>query len=151
MTSHWSFHLHFPYGKCWTSLYVLFCHLYILHWDFYSCLSEWVSEVAQSCPTLCNPMDCSLQGSSVHGIFQATVLKWIAISFSRGSSQPRDWTWVSRIVGRRFTIWTTREGVLFQDHHIAWQIPQGVFASFFFLKYLLMPPCMFVNRAIKGL
>ena len=51
---------------------------------------ESESEVAQSCPTLCYPMDCSLPGSSVHGIFQATVLEWIAISFSRGSSQPRD-------------------------------------------------------------
>ena len=67
------------------------------------------SEVAQSCPTLCDPMDCSLSGSSVHGIFQAIVLKWIAISFSRGSSQPRDRTLVSRIVDRRFTIWATRE------------------------------------------
>ena len=45
--------------------------------------------VAQSCPTLCNPMDCRLPGSSVHGIFQAIVLEWIAISFSRGSSRPR--------------------------------------------------------------
>ena len=45
------------------------------------------SEVAQSSPTLCDPMDCSLPGSSVHGIFQARVLKWVAISFSRGSSQ----------------------------------------------------------------
>ena len=44
------------------------------------------SEVAQSCPTLFDPMDCSLSGSSVHGIFQARVLEWIAISFSRGSS-----------------------------------------------------------------
>ena len=40
----------------------------------------------KSCPTLCNPMDCSLPGSSVHGIFQARVLEWVAISFSRGSS-----------------------------------------------------------------
>ena len=48
-----------------------------------------ISEVAQSCPTLCDPIDCSLPGSSVRGIFQATVLEWIAISFSRGSSQPR--------------------------------------------------------------
>jgi len=47
---------------------------------------ESESEVAQSCPTLCDPMDCSLPGSSVHGIFQAIVLEWIAISFSRGSS-----------------------------------------------------------------
>ena len=65
------------------------------------------SEVAQSCPILCDPMDCSLPGSSVHGIFQARVLEWVAISFSRGSSWPRDWTWVSCIAGRRFTIWAT--------------------------------------------
>ena len=49
-------------------------------------------EVAQSCPTLSDPMDCSLPGSSVHGIFQAIVLEWIAISFSKESSQPRDQT-----------------------------------------------------------
>ena len=71
--------------------------------------SEWESEVAQSCLTLCVPMDCSLPGSSVHGIFQAIVLEWIAISFSRGLSQPRNWTWVSRIVDRCFTIWATRK------------------------------------------
>ena len=58
---------------------------------------------------LCNPMDCSLPGSSVHGIFQAVVLEWIAISFSRGLSQPRDQTQVSRIAGRFFTVWVTRE------------------------------------------
>ena len=62
------------------------------------------SEAAQSCLTLCNPMDCGLSGSSVHGIFQARVLEWIAVSFSRGSSQPRDQTWVSRIAGRHFTV-----------------------------------------------
>jgi len=48
------------------------------------------SEVAQSCLTLCNPVNCSLPGSSVHGILQARVLEWVAISFSRGSSRPRD-------------------------------------------------------------
>ena len=69
---------------------------------------KW-NEVTQSCPTLCGPMDCSLPGSSVHGIFQARILEWVAISFSRGSSQTRDWTLVSRIVGRHFTIWATRE------------------------------------------
>ena len=58
----------------------------------------------QSCPTLCDPMDCSLPGSSVHWIFQAIVLEWIAISFSKGSSQPRDRSRVSRIVDRRFTV-----------------------------------------------
>ena len=71
---------------------------------------KW-SEVAQSCPTLCDPMDCSLPGSSVHRIFQARVLEWVAISFSRGSSRPGDQTWVSRIVGRRFTVWATREAL----------------------------------------
>ena len=50
------------------------------------------SEITQSCPTLCDPMDCSLSGSSIHGIFQARVLEWIAISFSRGSSRPRNRT-----------------------------------------------------------
>ena len=60
------------------------------------------SEVAQPCLTVCFPMDCSLPGSSVHGIFQARVLEWVAIYFSRGSSQPRDLTWVSHIVGRCF-------------------------------------------------
>ena len=54
-------------------------------------------------------MDRSLLNSSVHGIFQVIVLKWIAISFSRGSSQPRDRTQVSRIVDRHFTVWATRE------------------------------------------
>ena len=53
-------------------------------------------------------MDCSLPGSSVHGLFQARVLEWVAISFSR-SSWPRDLTWVSRIVGRRFSVWATKE------------------------------------------
>ena len=67
------------------------------------------SEVAQPCPTLCNPMDCSLPGSSIHGIFQARVLEWVAISCSRGSSWPRDRTQVSHIVGRHFTVWATRE------------------------------------------
>ena len=67
------------------------------------------SEVAQSSLTLCDPMDCSLSGSSVHEIFQARVLEWVAISFSRRSSRPRDWTQVSSIVGSRFTVWTTRE------------------------------------------
>ena len=57
--------------------------------------NQWTSEVAQSCPTLCNPMDCSLLGSSFNVIFQARVPEWIAISFSRGSSRLRDRTQVS--------------------------------------------------------
>ena len=52
-------------------------------------------------------MDCSLPGSSVHGISQIRILEWVAISFSRGSSWHRDWTWVSLTAGRFFTIWAT--------------------------------------------
>ena len=58
-------------------------------WGKYLFETESESEAAQSCPTLCDPMDCSLPGSSVHGIFQARILEWVAISISRGSSQPR--------------------------------------------------------------
>ena len=61
-----------------------------------------------SCIWHCDPMDCSPPGSSFHGSFQARILEWVVISFSR-SSWPRDWTQVSSIVGRRFTIWATRE------------------------------------------
>ena len=66
--------------------------------------------VAQQCLTLCNPIDCSLPGSSIHGIFQARVLQWVSISFSRGSSQLRDLTRVSRIAGRHFTLWASMGG-----------------------------------------
>ena len=77
---------------------------------FFNESEKWSeSKVAQSCLTLCDPMDCSLPGSSVHGIFQARVLEWIAVSFSRRSSRPRDRTQVSHIVDGRFTIWTTSE------------------------------------------
>ena len=67
------------------------------------------SEVAQSYLTLCDPMDCSLPGTSIHGILQARILEWVTISLSRGSSQPRDQTQVSRIGGRSFNLWATRE------------------------------------------
>ena len=86
------------------------CFLYLL------CFSsrESESEASQSCPTLCHPTDYSLLYPSVHGIFQARVLEWVAISFSRGSFPPRDRTQVSRIVGRGFTFWTTREALSFK-------------------------------------
>ena len=72
--------------------------------------SSYRSEVAQSCAALCHPMDCSLPGFFVRGPFQARVLRvWVAISFSRGSSGPRDRTQVSCIAGRHFTPWVTRE------------------------------------------
>ena len=97
---------------------------------------EWVSEVTQSCPTLCDPMDCSLPGFSIHGIFQARILEWVAISFSRGSSQPRDRTLVSHIAGRRFTLWAIREIHL-------------VSINYFFLPHTFLPVC--VNNFVSFL
>ena len=70
---------------------------------------EWVSEIAQLCPTLCDPVDCSLPGSCIHGILQARILEWVAISFSTESSRLRDRTRVSFVAGRRFNLWVTRE------------------------------------------
>ena len=85
-----------------------------LHYIRVFFLWKWKSEseFAQSCPTLCDPVDCSPPGSSVHGILQARVLVWVAILFSRGSSRPREQTWVSCTAGRFFTVWTTREVLL---------------------------------------
>ena len=71
-------------------------------------LLESESEVAQLCPTLWDPVDCSLPGSSIHGISQARILEWVAISFSGGSCWPREWIRVSCIAGRHFTVWATR-------------------------------------------
>ena len=69
--------------------------------------------VTQSCPTLCDPMDCSPPGSSVHGILQARILEGVAIPFSRGSSPPRNWTQVSWIAVGFFTIWAARGAHVF--------------------------------------
>ena len=87
--------------------------------------------VTQLCLTLGDSMDCSLPGSSIHGIFQARILEWVAIFISRGSSPPRDQTRVSHIVGRRFTSWTTRKVFSWEKEMathssiLAWRIPQG--------------------------
>ena len=71
---------------------------------FFSCWATNEVKVSLSCPTLCSPMDCSLPGSSVHGILQARILEWVASPFSRGCSQPRDQTQVSHIAGGFFTV-----------------------------------------------
>ena len=73
-------------------------------WALFLSQGVCVCSIAQSCPTLCNVMDCSLPGSSVHGTLQARILEWVAIPSSRGSSQPRDRTQVTSIAGRFFTI-----------------------------------------------
>ena len=80
----------------------------------------WYVLVAQSCLTLCHPMDCSLPGSSVHGILQARILECVATAFSRDSSWARDWIQFSYISGRFFTMWATREAPFFWYVHLLW-------------------------------
>ena len=106
--SHWTiFGNHFMsllifLGGNWKQIKNVLKYWSVLRWK-----SE--SEVAQSCLSLCDPMDYNLPGFSVHGIFQARVLEWVAISFSRGSSWPKDQTQVSCIASRCFTLWATKE------------------------------------------
>ena len=88
------------------------------------------TEVTQLCLTLYNSMDCSLPGSSVRGIFQARVLEWVAISFFRGSSWPRDWTQVSCITDKFFTSRATREAAPIY-------IPTSSVEGFFFSTHSL--------------
>ena len=97
-------------------MFLPYCYLNQHCW-----FTESESEVFQSCPTLCDPMDCSLPGFSVHEILQARIMEWITISFSRGSSRPRDRTRVSRIGGICFNFWATREAHWFTEDPLnAW-------------------------------
>ena len=68
-----------------------------------------MARLHQSCLTLCDPMDCSSPGSSVHRIPQTRILEWVAITFSSGFAWPKDRTWISYIADRFFTVWATRE------------------------------------------
>ena len=83
--------------------------------------------VTQSCPTLCDTMDFSWPCSSVNGIFQARILDWVAIPFSRQCSQPRDWTQVSCMANRFFTIWITRDRYIWiTDLLNSWYIEEKI-------------------------
>ena len=86
------------------------------------CLAMMKLLVAQSCLTLCDPMNGSLPGSSVLGILQTRILEWVDISFSRGSSQPRDQTLVSCITGTFFTIWPPGRNVSQCNRDHIWHI-----------------------------
>ena len=94
--------------QCFSSYILPIAFLCLSLWTIELCCQVWGwevrSEVAQSCPTICNSTDCNLSGSSIHGIFQARILEWVAISFSRGSSQPRDRIWVSCTAGRLYRL-----------------------------------------------
>ena len=98
--------------------------VFVLGW----CLSHQVMSDS------CDPMDCSPPASYVHGILQARILEWVTISFSRGSSWPRDWTWISCITDRFFTDWVTREAFfnLYESSYTWW-----VFLGCWFFQYLL--------------
>ena len=91
-------------------------------------------------------MDCSQPGSSVHGIFQARILEWVAIPFSRGSSQPRNQTWVSHISGRFFTVWATREA---QIYHTAAHVSLS-YAYLYIKIYMLIVglPCPLLSQEV---
>ena len=105
----------------WTSVHARYCtkgsvfigqliHLINYYWTSVRaryCTKGWWRLITQLCLILCDPTDCSLPGSSVHGIFQARILESGAIPFSRGSFWPRDQTWVSYLAGRFFTNWVT--------------------------------------------
>ena len=123
----------------WDFLFSLIIQ-YQMHSSSVQCFGFHLVLVAQSCPTLCNTMDCSLPGSSAHGILQARILEWVAIPFSRGSSWPRDWTRVSYITSRFSTTWATREAHYkqFRDilvfHSISFSLMTPL--VHFYLKYL---------------
>ena len=93
-------------------------------------LCESESKVTQFCPTLCHPMDSNLPGSSIRGISQARILEWIAISFSRGSYWPRDWTPVSCIAGRLFYCLSHQGIPLCTDVLLVFPIGQQILISF---------------------
>ena len=108
----------------------VYCHPAHLTYMQCECESESESEVTQSCPTLCDPVDYSPPGSSVHGILQTRILEWVAISFSSGSSQLRDQAQVSRIAGRRFNFCATREACICRVYVYAEYIP--VYAEYIY-------------------
>ena len=95
-------------------VWVWFCRR-IFTINFLPCVC---AQSLQSCPTLHDVLHCSPPGSSVHGILQARILEWVAITNSRGSSKPRDWTWVSCIAGGFITNWATREDFVSQVNSI---------------------------------
>ena len=111
----WYMHLKFPLKP--RLMIVFICLRFSIHFSsafHYINIRSEKSEkvkvlVAQSCPTLCDSMDCSPPGSSFHGILQARMLKWVAMPFSKRSSQPRDQTQVSCIAGWFFIVWATWE------------------------------------------
>ena len=117
------------------------------------------AKLLQSCPTLCDPMDCSLSGSSVRGILQARMPEWVTIPFSRGSFWPKDQTQVSCIAGRFLTVWATREDFcLFTDClslsllNFKLSVGRNYFHLSHFFSYLqCLAQCMAGSRLYKNI
>ena len=103
----------------------------------------WYCLVTKSCQTLCDPMDCSLPGSYVHGISHARILEWVAISFSRVSPQPKLWTQVSYIAGKFCTIWATREALINFIHNNNFRF------NFWLIQILKGPDIKFKEMMLK--
>ena len=102
----WNWHLLIKFLSLVIEFYIGFINFLLSYYNRSQKCIESVL-VAQSCLTVCNPTVCSPLDSSVHGISQARILEWVAIPFSRGSSQPRDQTQVSCIGGEFLAIWAT--------------------------------------------
>ena len=106
------------------------------------------SEVAHLCLTICDPMDCNLPGSSAHGIFQAGILVWVAISFSRASSRPRDRTYVSCIAGEFFTAEPPEMPIYFYViyyiyvSYLCVYVFMSVYVRVFYMKVMLKTVCL---------
>ena len=114
------------------------------------CVCVCVCVCIQSCLTLCDPVDCSLPGFSVHGILQARILEWVTIFSSRGSSWPRDWTLVSCIGGRRFNLWATREAHVYKDSTFLPQyLPQFVNVYFHLTYNVILSKAKFKISSIS--
>ena len=127
----------FLMGFIWVFL-IYFLNRFLSSWVLSESESE--SEVAQSCPTLCDPMDCSPPGSSVHGILQARILEWVARPFARGSFWPRGSIHVSYIscIGKRvyYHEWHLGSPRKFLEEEIKAQT--GSLTFYFFTSFLLI-------------
>ena len=127
------------------SIYAWIVSTFYLLWTILLWIKKW-SEVTQSCPTLCDPVDCSPPGSSIHGILQARILEWVAISFFRRSSWPKDQTQISHIAGRHFNLWATREACV----QIPLSIILGLYLEVELLDHLAILCLLFFDKAASN-